>query len=61
LSVPFVGMIADRVGIDATLVALALVPLVAAACTLPLPADARAADAPTERQPVEAGAPDSVA
>jgi FSR family fosmidomycin resistance protein-like MFS transporter len=61
LSVPFVGMIADRVGIDATLVALALVPLVAAACTLPLPADARAVDAPTERQPVEAGAPDSVA
>ena len=32
LSVPFVGMIADRVGIEPTLSGLALVPLLAAAC-----------------------------
>ena len=38
LSVPFVGMIADRVGIQATLRGLALVPLAAAALALPLPA-----------------------
>ncbi len=38
LSVPFVGMIADRVGIEPTLSGLALVPLLAAACAIPLPA-----------------------
>jgi MFS transporter, FSR family, fosmidomycin resistance protein len=38
LSVPLVGMIADRVGIEHTLVGLSLVPLAAAACSLPLPA-----------------------
>jgi MFS transporter, FSR family, fosmidomycin resistance protein len=37
LSVPLVGMIADRVGIEPTLSGLALVPLLAAACALPLP------------------------
>jgi MFS transporter, FSR family, fosmidomycin resistance protein len=37
LSVPLVGMIADRVGIEHTLVGLSLVPLLAAACALPLP------------------------
>jgi FSR family fosmidomycin resistance protein-like MFS transporter len=41
MSVPFVGMIADRVGIEHTLAGLALVPLAAAACALPLPARAR--------------------
>jgi FSR family fosmidomycin resistance protein-like MFS transporter len=41
LSVPFVGMMADRFGIQATLAGLAVVPLVAAACALPLPARAR--------------------
>jgi MFS transporter, FSR family, fosmidomycin resistance protein len=41
LSVPFVGMIADRVGIEPTLAGLALVPLIAAALALPLPARAR--------------------
>lgn len=40
LSVPFVGLIADRVGIEHTLVGLALIPLAAAACALPLPARA---------------------
>lgn len=37
LSVPLVGMLADRIGIERTLVALSVVPLVAAACALPLP------------------------
>jgi FSR family fosmidomycin resistance protein-like MFS transporter len=41
LSVPFVGMIADRIGIERTLSGLALIPLVAAACALPLPWRAR--------------------
>jgi FSR family fosmidomycin resistance protein-like MFS transporter len=38
LSVPFVGMLADRIGIERTLVILSAVPLVAAALALPLPA-----------------------
>jgi FSR family fosmidomycin resistance protein-like MFS transporter len=38
LSVPVVGLIADRVGIEATLAGLALVPLLAAAFAIPLPA-----------------------
>jgi MFS transporter, FSR family, fosmidomycin resistance protein len=37
LSVPFVGMIADRIGIETTLSGLSLIPLVAAACAIPLP------------------------
>jgi FSR family fosmidomycin resistance protein-like MFS transporter len=37
LSVPIVGMIADRIGIEMTLAGLALVPLIAAACAMPLP------------------------
>lgn len=37
LSVPFVGMIADRIGIEATLGGLAFVPIAAAALALPLP------------------------
>jgi FSR family fosmidomycin resistance protein-like MFS transporter len=40
LSVPFVGMIADRIGIEHTLVGVSLIPLAAAACALPLPARA---------------------
>jgi FSR family fosmidomycin resistance protein-like MFS transporter len=46
LSVPFVGMIADRVGIEHTLVGVSLIPLLAAACALPLPARAAAAAPP---------------
>jgi FSR family fosmidomycin resistance protein-like MFS transporter len=42
LSVPLVGMIADRVGIEPTLMGLAFVPLAAAACAAPLPASAPA-------------------
>jgi FSR family fosmidomycin resistance protein-like MFS transporter len=37
LSVPIVGLIADRVGIEPTLVGLSAVPLLAAAFALPLP------------------------
>ncbi len=40
LSVPITGMIADRVGIEHTLVGVSLIPLLAAACALPLPARA---------------------
>jgi FSR family fosmidomycin resistance protein-like MFS transporter len=41
LSVPFIGLIADRVGIETTLTGLALVPLAAAALAAPLPSHAR--------------------
>jgi len=37
VSVPFVGMVADRIGIEATLGAVSLVPLLAAALALALP------------------------
>jgi FSR family fosmidomycin resistance protein-like MFS transporter len=37
LSVPFVGLIADRVGIEPTLIGLSFVPLLAAACAMWLP------------------------
>ncbi len=49
LSVPFVGLIADRIGIEHTLVGLSLVPLLAAAFALPLPA--RAAHTPVVTVP----------
>jgi FSR family fosmidomycin resistance protein-like MFS transporter len=38
LSVPLVGMLADRIGIERTLMILAVMPLAAAATALPLPA-----------------------
>ena len=38
LSVPFVGMLADRIGIERALVTMAFMPLVAALLALPLPA-----------------------
>jgi FSR family fosmidomycin resistance protein-like MFS transporter len=41
LTVPLTGLVADKVGIEMTLVGLALVPLVAAALALPLPRSAR--------------------
>lgn len=56
LSVPFVGLIADRVGIEPTLVGLAAVPLLAAACALPLPARGRASTPP---QPAEVVIPEA--
>jgi FSR family fosmidomycin resistance protein-like MFS transporter len=37
LSVPFVGFIADRVGIESTLIGLSFIPLLAAACAMRLP------------------------
>jgi len=37
LTVPFVGMLADHIGIDHTLMVMSAVPLVAAALALPLP------------------------
>jgi FSR family fosmidomycin resistance protein-like MFS transporter len=40
-SVPFVGMLADRFGIEHTLIGLAITPLFAAACALPLPKSVR--------------------
>ena len=43
LSVPFVGMLADRIGIDRTLTAMSAVPLIAAALALPLPSGKRGA------------------
>jgi MFS transporter, FSR family, fosmidomycin resistance protein len=46
LSVPFVGMLADRIGIERALVAMAFMPLVAALLALPLPAEKRAIGAP---------------
>ena len=51
-SVPFVGMIADRVGIEHTLVGVALVPLFAAACALPLPERASRRRRADRRAPV---------
>jgi FSR family fosmidomycin resistance protein-like MFS transporter len=45
LSVPFVGLVADRIGVEATLRGLAFMPLAAAALALPLPARAPAAGA----------------
>jgi FSR family fosmidomycin resistance protein-like MFS transporter len=38
LSVPFVGLLADKIGIESTLVAMAFLPLGAAVLALPLPA-----------------------
>jgi FSR family fosmidomycin resistance protein-like MFS transporter len=42
LIVPFVGLLADRIGIDQTLMVMSAVPLGAAALAWPLPAGARA-------------------
>jgi FSR family fosmidomycin resistance protein-like MFS transporter len=43
LSVPFVGMLADRIGIDHSLMMMSLVPLVAAVLAVPLPPGRRTA------------------
>jgi FSR family fosmidomycin resistance protein-like MFS transporter len=56
LSVPFVGMVADRVGIEHTLVGVSLIPLAAAACALPLPARA---SAPAPPQPADVIIPET--
>jgi FSR family fosmidomycin resistance protein-like MFS transporter len=46
LIVPFVGMLADHIGIDHTLTVMSVVPLVAAALALPLPSRHRAPSLP---------------
>src|SRR3954464_1539015 len=56
LSVPFVGLIADRVGIEHTLVGVSVMPLFAALCALPLPARAGAA---SPSQPAEIIVPET--
>lgn len=54
LSVPFVGMVADRIGIEGTLRGLSLVPLAAAALAMALPArvPARVPAAPSAADPL---------
>ena len=59
LSVPFVGMIADRVGIEPTLSGLALVPIVAAACALPLPSRAPGTQVPSPVRPADLAVADT--
>jgi FSR family fosmidomycin resistance protein-like MFS transporter len=44
LSVPLAGLVADRIGIERTLVCLAFVPLLAAALTAPLPSSTRSVE-----------------
>jgi FSR family fosmidomycin resistance protein-like MFS transporter len=56
LSVPFVGMIADRVGIEPTLIGVSVIPLFAAACALWLPGRVHAVPAP---QPAEVMVPET--
>jgi MFS transporter, FSR family, fosmidomycin resistance protein len=56
LSVPIVGMMADRVGIEHTLVGLSLLPLLAAACSLPLPSRPKP---PTISRPADVIVPDT--
>jgi FSR family fosmidomycin resistance protein-like MFS transporter len=56
LSVPFVGMIADRIGIETTLAGLAFVPLAAAVLTMPLPPHARA---PSVHRPADVVVPEA--
>jgi MFS transporter, FSR family, fosmidomycin resistance protein len=46
LSVPFVGMLADRIGIERALVTMAFMPLVAGALAIPLPSRKPAAVTP---------------
>lgn len=55
LSVPIVGLVADRIGIEPTLRGLALMPIAAAACALPLPGHPRVA-APS--RPADLGVPE---
>jgi MFS transporter, FSR family, fosmidomycin resistance protein len=53
LSVPFVGMIADRIGIEAALRGLSIVPLAAAALAMTLPARPPArVDVPATADPI---------
>lgn len=58
MTVPLTGYVADRVGIENTLLALALVPLLAAACAWPLPRDPGGAPGPDG--PADLSGPPSV-
>ena len=55
LTVPIVGLVADRIGIEPTLRGLALVPIAAAACAVPLPGRARVG---TPARPADLGVPE---
>jgi MFS transporter, FSR family, fosmidomycin resistance protein len=46
LTVPFVGMLADRIGIEQTLLVMSVIPLVAAGLALPLPSGIRGTEPP---------------
>ena len=46
ISVPFVGILADRIGIEHALMTMAFMPLIAATLALPLPAGRRASAGP---------------
>ena len=46
LFIPLVGMLADRIGIDHTLVVISLVPIAAAALAWPLPSGQRVPSVP---------------
>jgi FSR family fosmidomycin resistance protein-like MFS transporter len=52
LSAPFVGMLADRVGIQSALACMAVLPLVGALCVIPLPT---IADGAAERHETDPG------
>jgi len=52
VSVPFVGLLADRIGVERTLSLMALAPIIGAVCTWPLP-DRAAPHAPA--RPAETG------
>jgi len=56
LSVPFVGMIADRVGIEPTLIGVSVIPLFAALCAFWLPARVQVVPA---SQPAEVMVPET--
>jgi FSR family fosmidomycin resistance protein-like MFS transporter len=56
LSVPIAGLIADRIGIEHTLAGVSVIPLLAAACALPLPARATVA---IPSQPADVAVPET--
>jgi MFS transporter, FSR family, fosmidomycin resistance protein len=52
MTVPLTGYVADRIGIESTLVCLSVVPLLAAACALPLPSRVKLGVRPLPADPV---------
>jgi len=57
MTVPLTGFVADRIGIEPTLVVLSLVPLLAAALALPLPNRATRHTVPQPAEPLPPGKP----